>query len=161
MEEEYRSLNFMIRPLGPEDKPLLAGVAAAENSLEDLYPLDPDMALELYWNILWTEDGDRHFAVFSGEGDFLGKCSLQTGRCEYPELSIILVKDYQGRGYGERILREWLPWLRESLGLWRIDLLIARDNQRSRALFHKLGAVLDQEGVRCRYHIDLTQETTR
>ena len=44
---------------------------------------------------------------FPQDGEFLGRVSLQYGRCKYPEIAIVVVKKYQNQGYGFKLLKEW------------------------------------------------------
>ena len=77
---------------------------------------------------------------------------------KFPELAIIIVKQYQGQGYGELLLKEWLNWICTTMGYHRINIRIDSSNTRSIKLFRKLKAIVDREEDIIYCHLDLPIE---
>lgn len=63
-----------------------------------------------------TADKDINYAVLTKDNDLIGRVALQRIDLDVPELAIVIVKDYQGKGYGEKIISAWLPWVHETMG---------------------------------------------
>lgn len=91
-------------------------------------------------------------------GDLLGRVALQGIDNKFPELAIIIVKQYQGQGYGELLLKEWLNWICTTMGYQRINIRIDSSNTRSIKLFQKLKAIVDREEDIIYCHLDLPME---
>lgn len=51
------------------------------------------------------DDIDKNYSMFLKNGDLLARAALQGIDNEILELAIIIVKKYQGQGYGKRLLR--------------------------------------------------------
>lgn len=71
------------------------------------------------------------------------------------ELAIVIVNDYQGKGYGEKIIRAWVSWVHETMGYCGINIKIDSQNCRSLRLFQKIGAIVDYDGSKVECHISL------
>lgn len=74
---------------------------------------------------------------------------------DIPELAIVIVKKYQGQGYGAVLLKQFLNWIHENMGYCRINVKIDHSNERSKALFKKIGAIVDDEDDIIYCHLDL------
>ena len=101
----------------------------------------------MYWDTIVT--------VITKDNDLIGRVALQGIDMDVPELAIVIVKDYQGKGYGEKIIRAWLSWVHETMGYCRINKKIDSQNCRSIRLFQKLGAIVDHDGSEVQCHIIL------
>ena len=158
MEKEYHSELFDIRRVCESDKELFREVAKAEYLFGRIYDVEPDIGINVYWEGLVGDATEKNYSVFLNNGDFLGRLALQGLDNEFPELAIIIIKKYQGQGYGEPLLREWLNWVQATMGYRRIDVKIDRSNTRSVRLFQKLKAIVDQDGDIIYCHLDLPLE---
>lgn len=155
MEREYHSELFDIRRVSERDKELFREIVKAEYLLGRLYIVDPDVGLKVYWENIVKDDTDINYSVFLKNGDLLGRVALQGINQDVPELAIVIVEKYQGQGYGELLLREWLNWVQSTLGYNRINVKIDSSNTRSKRLFQKLKAVVDDEGDIIYCHLEL------
>lgn len=155
MEQEYHSEIFDIRRVCEKDKELFREVAKAEYLFGRLYVVAPDIGIKVYWENMVEDDTDINYSVFLKNGDLLGRVALQGIYHEIPELAIVIVKRYQGQGYGELLLREWLNWVQSTMGYRRINVKIDSSNTRSIRLFQKLKAVIDDEDDIVYCHLDL------
>ena len=158
MEQEYHSKNFDIRRVCESDKELFRKVAEAEYLFGRIYVIDPEIGIKVYWKTIIEEDTDINYSVFLKNGDLLGRVALQGINNDIPELSIIIVKQYQGQGYGELLLKEWLNWIYSTKGYHRINIRIDSSNTRSIKLFQKLKAIVDREEDIIYCHLDLPME---
>lgn len=88
------------------------------------------------------DETDINFSVFLKNGDLLGRVALQSVDKSIPELAIVIVKKYQGQGYGAVLLEQFLNWIYEIMGYYRINIRIDSSNERSKGLFKKWGQLL-------------------
>ena len=70
-------------------------------------------------------------------------------------LAIVIVKTYQGQGYGAVLLEQFLNWIYEIMGYYRINIRIDSSNERSKGLFKKMGAIVDDEDDIIYCHLNL------
>lgn len=155
LEKEYHSELFDIRRVIEEDKELFRDVAAAEYIFGRVYKIDPEIGIKVYWENIIEDDTDINYSVFLKNGDLLGRVALQGIDGEIPELAIVIVKKYQGQGYGAILLKEFLSWIYDEMGYKRINVKIDSSNERSRRLFKKIGAVIDDEDDIIYCHLNL------
>ena len=158
MEQEYHSEVFDIRRVSENDKELFREVAKAEYLFGRLYDVEPDIGLKVYWESMTEDDTEINYSVFLKNGDLLGRVALQGIDNKFPELAIIIVKQYQGQGYGELLLKEWRNWICTTMGYHRINIRIDSSNTRSIKLFQKLKAIVDREEDIIYCHLDLPME---
>lgn len=152
---EYRSANFFIKKTDDSDYDNFKQVCEAEYLIGRIYKHQPDIAMKCFWETLFEGD-DIHYSVFLPDGEFLGRVSLQYGRCKYPEIAIVVVKKYQNQGYATKLLREWCSWVYEVYGYSRLDVLIDTENAPSMKLFRRLGVIWDsEEGSIAECHFEL------
>lgn len=144
---------FNIRKVMDSDYEAFGKIAAAEYLFGRMYEIDPELAKKVYWDTIVTADKDINYAVITKDNDLIGRVALQGIDMDVPELAIVIVKDYQGKGYGEKIIRVWLPWMHETMGYCRINIKIDSQNCRSIRLFQKLGAIVDHDGSEVECHI--------
>ena len=143
MEQEFHSEEFDIRRVSENDKELFRDVAEAEYLFGKLYKVDPDIGIKVYWENMLEDETDINFSVFLKNGDLLGRVALQSVDKSIPELAIVIVKKYQGQGYGAVLLEQFLNWIYEIMGYYRINIRIDSSNERSKGLFKKMGAIVD------------------
>ena len=62
-------------------------VCEAEYLIGRIYKHQPKIAMKCFWETLF-EGEDIHYSIFLQDGEFLGRVSLQYGRCKYPEIAI-------------------------------------------------------------------------
>ena len=113
MEQEFHSEEFDIRRVSENDKELFRDVAEAEYLFGKLYKVDPDIGIKVYWENMLEDETDINFSVFLKNGDLLGRVALQSVDKSIPELAIVIVKKYQGQGYGAVLLEQFLNWIYE------------------------------------------------
>ena len=101
------------------------------------------------------DETDINFSVFLKNGDLLGRVALQSVDKSIPELAIVIVKKYQGQGYGAVLLEQFLNWIYEIMGYYRINIRIDSSNERSKGLFKKMGAIVDDEDDIIYCHLNL------
>ena len=155
MEQELHTELFDIRRVAAEDRELFNDVVAAEYLMGKLYKVDPEIAGKVYWETIVEDKADINYSVFLKNGDLLGRVALQGIGENVPELAIVIVKKYQGQGYGAKLLKEWLNWVCENMGYNRINVKIDNSNTRSKRLFKKIGAIVDDEDDIIYCHINL------
>lgn len=146
---------FNIRKVMDSDYEAFGKIAAAEYLFGRMYEIDPELAKKVYWDTIVTADKDINYAVITKDNDLIGRVALQGIDMDVPELAIVIVKDYQGKGYGEKIIRVWLSWVYKAMGYCRINIKIDSQNRRSIRLFQKLGAIVDHDGSEVECHIIL------
>lgn len=155
MEKEFHSEMFDIRRVSEHDRELFRDVAAAEYIFGRLYKVDPDIGIKVYWENMIEDETDINYSVFLKNGDLLGRVALQGVDEDIPELAIVIVKKYQGQGYGGRLLKQFLNWIHDIMGYKRINVKIDSSNDRSKGLFKKMGAVIDDEDDIIYCHLNL------
>ena len=155
MEQEFHSEEFDIRRVSENDKELFRDVAEAEYLFGKLYKVDPDIGIKVYWENMLEDETDINFSVFLKNGDLLGRVALQSVDISIPELAIVIVKKYQGQGYGAVLLEQFLNWIYEIMGYYRINIRIDSSNERSKGLFKKMGAIVDDENDIIYCHLNL------
>lgn len=155
MEQELHTELFDIRKVAAEDRELFNDVVAAEYLMGKLYKVDPKIAGKVYWETIVEDKADINYSVFLKNGDLLGRVALQGIDESVPELAIVIVKKYQGQGYGAKLLQEWLNWVCENMGYNRINVKIDNSNTRSKRLFKKIGAIVDDVDDIIYCHINL------
>jgi len=138
-----------------EDRELFNDVVAAEYLMGKLYKVDSEIASKVYWETIVEDKEDINYSVFLKNGDLLGRVALQEIGESVPELAIVIVKKYQGQGYGAKILKEWLNWVCKNMGYNRINVKIDNSNTRSKHLFKKIGAIVDDVDDIIYCHINL------
>lgn len=155
MEQELHTELFDIRRVAAEDRELFNDVVAAEYLMGKLHKVDPEIASKVYWETIVEDKEDINYSVFLKNGDLLGRVALQGIGKNMPELAIVIVKKYQGQGYGAKLLKEWLNWVCKNMGYNRINVKIDNSNTRSKHLFKKIGAIVDDEDDIIYCHINL------
>lgn len=155
MEQELHTELFDIRRVAAEDRELFNDVVAAEYLMGKLYKVDSEIASKVYWETIVEDKEDINYSVFLKNGDLLGRVALQEIGESVPELAIVIVKKYQGQGYGAKILKEWLNWVCKNMGYNRINVKIDNSNTRSKHLFKKIGAIVDDVDDIIYCHINL------
>ncbi|MDE7432639.1 MAG: GNAT family N-acetyltransferase [Lachnospiraceae bacterium] len=111
MEQEYHSELFDLRHVCECEKELFREIARAEYLFGRIHVVDPSIGIKVYWENMIDD--------------------LQDIENDIPELAIVIVKKYQGQGYGELLLREWLNWIYTTKGYRRINVRIDSSNSRS------------------------------
>lgn len=155
MEQELHTELFDIRRVAAEDRELFNDVVAAEYLMGKLYKVDSEIASKVYWETIVEDKEDINYSVFLKNGDLLGRVALQGIGESVPELAIVIVKKYQGQGYGAKLLKEWLNWVCKNMGYNRINVKIDNSNTRSKHLFKKIGAIVDDADDIIYCHINL------
>ena len=155
MEQELHTELFDIRRVAAEDRELFNDVVAAEYLMGKLYKVDSEIASKVYWETIVEDKEDINYSVFLKNGDLLGRVALQEIGESVPELAIVIVKKYQGQGYGAKLLKEWLNWVCKNMGYNRINVKIDNSNTRSKHLFKKIGAIVDDVDDIIYCHINL------
>ena len=155
MEKEFHSELFDIRRVSENDKELFRDVAAAEYLFGKIYKVDPDIGIKVYWENMIEDETDINYSVFLKNGDLLGRVALQGVDENIPELAIVIVKKYQGQGYGAILLKQFLNWIHENMDYYRINVKIDSSNERSKGLFKKIGAIVDDEDDIIYCHLNL------
>lgn len=155
MEKEFHSELFDIRRVSENDKELFRDVAAAEYLFGKIYKVDPNIGIKVYWENMIEDENDINYSVFIKNGDLLGRVALQGVDENIPELAIVIVKKYQGQGYGAILLKQFLNWIHENMDYYRINVRIDSSNERSKGVFKKIGAIVDYEDDIIYCHLNL------
>lgn len=152
----FQQDDFYVRMFQAEDFEKIGEIIEAEDLFRNMYKADPKIMLLAFWNTILGLENDYHYAIYLKNGDILGRLALQSVNKEYPELAIVIVEKYQNKGYGERVLRGWLPWIKEHLGYSKILVNIESRNVASMQLFNKLGIIVEQQedGI-CHGYLDI------
>jgi len=90
---------------------------------------------------LWEDGEGRHFAVVSGDDEFLGGINFHSIRPEHnrAEIGFWLAPWARGRGIGSAAVRTACEWGFQQWGLVRIEMTTLPDNEGSLALAEKIG----------------------
>ena len=92
------------------------------------------------------------FQVYELEGEVIAALVVRRFEHRLRHLAYLgalgIKREFQGRGYGTKILRELIHDLRAG-GATRIELLVEADNARAIAFYHKLG--FEREGTHRNY----------
>lgn len=132
---EFRSELFYVRRVKDEDKESYKDVVAAEYLFGELSEIDPDAAIKAYWKTIIQNEINMNFSVFFFGGELIGRIALQGIDEEVPELAVVIVKKHQGKGYGYRVLRQWLNFINEQTGCNRVNVRIDSENVKSINVF--------------------------
>lgn len=131
--------------MSENDKEFLKDLVEAEYILGEVYKVEPKIVMKFYWEIIIESRTDKNYLVFLKNRDLLGRVALQGVDRDIPELAIVIVKKYQGQGYSAVLLKQWLNWVHKNMGYSRINMKIDAANEKSKGLFKKIGAVIDDE----------------
>jgi RimJ/RimL family protein N-acetyltransferase len=89
---------------------------------------------------------DRAFSIFAGD-EYVGQCSVN--QIYWPakngRVFIVIRREAQGRGFGPAAVRKLVETAFGELGLYKLWLIVRRDNRDAQAMYLKLG--FDFEGV--------------
>jgi len=97
------------------------------------------------------------FLIAEADGKVVGNLNFSGGCRERNthagEFGVSVLKEYWGRGIGEKLIRNLLDWSRSSGIIRKINLRVRTDNTRGIRLYRKLG--FEEEGkVRRDFQID-------
>lgn len=100
---------------------------------------------EYILNIIRSKN-DRVFSVFDGK-KYIGQTSIN--QIYWParngRLFLVIVKKFQGKGYGKIIIKKILNHAFNELNLHKIYLIVRAENEKAIYLYHRCG--FRQEGV--------------
>lgn len=104
---------------------------------------------EMYKQTCWeevTRPSIFNALIFiKGTGDFVGKICMQFIDDSLPELGIDLLKKYQNCGYGPEAIIAFANWYGQTHGLSRIKVRISKENDHSKHVFEKIGAIYSED----------------
>lgn len=152
---DYESDNFLIKNVEESEKVLFGDVAKADFQLGLLYYFDPETVADIFWNNNIKNEDNIYYSVYSRKEEFIGCLGIQNYKTDYPEVAITLCENSQGKGYGAKLLKEGLNWIFTKYHYPKVYVAIDKDNVRSKYLFEKIGAILDDDDKFLNYHIEL------
>ncbi len=92
-----------------------------------------------------------------GGGVFVGSINLHFDDAQSAERGIFLNPVYQGKGLSKQICKDFYKYFRDNHGLRFITTKVLKENLRSNALEHSLGAVkIAEDDEFLYYHCDLS-----
>ncbi len=157
-EYYYQSEQFIIKKAKDDEKELYRKIAKADFQLKILYYFDEDTVTDIFWNNNIDNQDNIYFSVYLRDGEFLGCVGIQNYKSPLPELAITLIEEYQGKGFGSKLIKEWLNWIYKEFNYRKIQINIDADNIPSIKMFEKLNVEKDNEGKFISYHLNLPIE---
>jgi len=101
-----------------------------------LNPISKDMMWE---QIL--DNADSVFSLFTGKGDYCGSLELQQSNSKTPEIGIDLLEDKRNQGIAPKAVRLFARRVYETRKVDYFLIRISSNNQHSKYVFEKMGAV--------------------
>lgn len=94
-----------------------------------------------------TDETHRHFAISDENNQYFGTISLKNinHQHHHAEYAIVLLKQYQGKGYAKEASKLLIKYAHHELKLNKLYLTVLTFNQKAIELYEKLGFV--QQGV--------------
>lgn len=133
-----------LRPLQENDaeniltwvnNPDVVGNIAAFASAD--FTLEQELA---YVRKMRASDTDKVFSIFHEDGTYLGQVGLHDLYKGVARLAIVIGNtDYFGKGYGGAAIVQALDHAFAELGLHKVYLMVMASNERSRALYSRIG----------------------
>lgn len=131
---------ILLRSIQPSDKEAYLSIYKAKDIWKSIFANPELNAGEGMWNDFNSPLTLNTVIIQKSDGAFCGFCGLQdyTER-EAPELSIELVKEFQGRGYGTKALTLLMARFTEITGSKEFISKVSCGNTASQRLMRKLG----------------------
>lgn len=138
---------IIIREIEDTDRDLVYQLSKESVMLSAL-PQD-EKYQEMYKQTCWEEVNRPSIfnaLIFHKEtGSFVGKICMQFIDDPLPELGIDLLQKYQNCGYGPEAIVPFANWYGQQHGLSQIKVRISKENNHSRHVFEKLGAIYNED----------------
>ena len=147
-------MEIFIRPIRPEDAAAVNEIRRMRGVMENLLSI-PSERIKKSEDYITNSDADTHqFVAVAKDGDgnekVIGCAGLQVyanPRLRHSGVVAIMVhKDYQGKGAGQKLMEALLDVADNWLMLVRVELGVYTDNERAINLYKKMG--FESEGVR-------------
>jgi diamine N-acetyltransferase len=108
-------------------------------------PISDEQEQVYLWKIL-NSNTDFVFSIFDGD-TYIGQCSLNNiyWPAKNARMFIVILPEFQKKGYGTRAIIELLTYAFENLQLHKIWLITRSDNRNAQGHYVKLG--FDFEGI--------------
>lgn len=120
---------------------------------QDIIPFDSHCK---FVKSLQNNHNTLYYSVLS-RGGFVGSLNLHFDDAESAERGIFLNPLYQGKGFSKQICKDFYKYFRDNHGLRFIITKVLKENLRSNALEHSLGAVrIAEDDVFFYYQCDLS-----
>lgn len=147
-----RTERFILRPMTMDDWPAYFAFMQTERSAGMGGPFDKKMAWALFCHDMaqWPLMGNGALMIEdSAAGSCLGQVGINHGPL-FPEheLGWFVYREAEGRGVAFEAARRFLDWARSERKLPGLVSYVDEENQRSRRLAERLGAVLDKDAAR-------------
>ncbi|MBE6980725.1 MAG: GNAT family N-acetyltransferase [Ruminococcaceae bacterium] len=138
---------IVLRLIEDADRDLIFKLSK-ESMMISALPQD-DKFQEMYKQTCWEEvNRPSIFNVLiflKDTGEFIGKICMQFIDDPLPELGIDLLKKFQNFGYGPEAIIAFANWYGQVHSLSQIRVRISKENDHSRHVFEKLGAVYSED----------------
>jgi RimJ/RimL family protein N-acetyltransferase len=136
---------LVLRPFDQRDLPTLERAATDPEVVRAFGSAPAEEALAFHMR-RWEERSAASFAICPGGGASVGGTLLEPRRAGVAAVGYWLLPEARGRGYATRALRLLAEWGIRDLGLRRVELWAAPENEASlrvaeRAGFHREGVL--------------------
>lgn len=130
--------DFMICNISDADRSDYAELHRQLNGDNSLY-LNP-LSRDMMWKQL-LNNADSVFSLFTGKGDYCGSIELQRPNSNTPEIGIDLLEDKRNQGIAPKAIRLFARRVYETKKVDYFLIRISSNNQHSKYVFEKMGAV--------------------
>ena len=147
-------MDITIRPVCPKDAPALNEIRRTRGVMENLLAM-PSERTKKSEDFITNMDGNSHefvAVVTDGDGNekLIGCAGLQvyaSPRMRHSGgIGIMVHKEYQGKGAGQKLMEALLDLADNWLMLVRVELTVYTDNERAIKLYKKMG--FESEGIK-------------
>lgn len=108
---------------------------------------DTELKIKLWQDVLFDKNKLQLKIIHKKTGNYVGEVMVMNLDSEMPELGIQILKEYQGKGIGSRIMKNFIDQLKSILPVEAFLVKISSDNHICRKLFENMGAVqIGEEG---------------
>tara|TARA_B110001454_G_scaffold16145_1_gene14563 strand:+ start:50830 stop:51381 length:552 start_codon:yes stop_codon:yes gene_type:complete len=123
---------------------------------EDIYQLltlkelDITVTSEENWIVSHRDHPNRIILVAEIDDEIVGLLDFSNGNrnrtAHIGEFGMSMAKAFRGQGIGTRLLQSLVDWAQENKTIEKINLTVHSDNQRARALYERMGFIV--EGIK-------------
>lgn len=142
-----------LRPLGLKDSEytlmLRQDIEGISELMGYIYPVNLENEIEWIKEIHGKGFRDKiYFAIIEKNSDkFVGYISVQNIHYldRTADFGIIISKDYRGKGYGKEAIEKFFNYLKNVIGIRKVNLRVLKENKTAIELYKKVGFYLEGE----------------
>lgn len=130
---------YFLYPIAEQDRKNYVELQRQQNGENTLF-LNP-RSKDMMWQMT-LEGTVLNYSIFNSKGSYCGNVEIQNPSDEHPELGISLLEEMRNQGIGPKVIKLFAAacWKNRPVEYYLVKIL--SNNQHSRHIFEKLGAVI-------------------